>query len=143
MNAATYVRFEVLRSFRNWRFFAFSLVFPLVLYLLTVGANRDVTDFAGTGLSIAVYFMAGMVAWGTMTAAIAGGARIAPERAVGWVRQLRITPLRVGPYFGAKIVSGYAVAASTIVVLYLAGIAMGTAWLAAIIGVLVASWRAV
>jgi ABC-2 type transport system permease protein len=125
VTATRYVRFEVARSFRNWRFFAFSLAFPLVIYLLTVSANKDAADFAGTGLSIALYFMVGMVSWGTMTAAIAGGARIAAERSVGWVRQLRITPLRVPTYFGAKVFSGYAVAALTIVLLYAAGVAMG------------------
>ena len=36
-------------------------------------------------------------AWGTMAAVIAGGARIAAERAIGWNRQLRVSPLRCGP----------------------------------------------
>ena len=57
------------------------------------------------------YYMAGMVAWGTMAAVIAGGARIAAERAIGWHRQLRVSPLPVRTYFAAKLVSGYLVAA--------------------------------
>ncbi|HTY73414.1 MAG TPA: ABC transporter permease [Actinomycetes bacterium] len=125
MITATYVRFEVLRSYRNWRFFAFSLAFPLILYVITVSANRDAKDFAGTGIPLVLYSMVGMVAWGSMTATIAGGARIAAERAVGWVRQLRLTPLSVRTYFGAKVLSGYAVAVTSIVLLYTAGIAFG------------------
>jgi ABC-2 type transport system permease protein len=66
MSATTYVRFEILRTFRNTRFFLVSLVFPLVLYYLVAGGNRDVQNFAGTGLSFPVYYMIGMVSWGAM-----------------------------------------------------------------------------
>jgi ABC-2 type transport system permease protein len=125
VSSATYVRFEVLRALRNYRFFVFSLAFPLVLYVVVVSGNRDVKDFAGTGLSFALYYMVGMVSWGSMTASIAGGARIAAERQVGWVRQLRVTPLRVPTYFGAKILSGYVVAVMSIVLLYVAGLSFG------------------
>ena len=42
MTAALYTRYEVLRAFRSTRFFAFSLGFPLVMYYLFAGPNRDV-----------------------------------------------------------------------------------------------------
>ena len=69
--------------------------------------------------------MAGMVAWGTMAAVIAGGARIAAERAIGWNRQLRISPLRLRTYVGTKLASGYTIAVVSIAVLYAAGTALG------------------
>ena len=47
--------------------------------------------------------MAGMAAVGTMIAVLSSGARIAAERSAGWTRQLRITPLTAGDYFGAKV----------------------------------------
>jgi ABC-2 type transport system permease protein len=125
MSSAMYVRSEIKRTFRNVRFFAFSLAFPLVLYVVVVGGNRNLKNFAGTGLTFALYYMVGMVSWGTMTAVTAGGARIALERSIGWVRQLRLTPLRVPTYFGAKLLSGYAVAVVSIVLLYGAGYAFG------------------
>lgn len=125
MTGLTYVRYELLRAFRNPRFFLLSLIFPLVLYLLTVAPNRDQADYLGTGLSVSLYSMVGMVAWGTMAAVTAGGARIAMERAIGWVRQLRLTPLPVPTYFAAKVLSGYAVAGVSIALLYVAGIACG------------------
>jgi ABC-2 type transport system permease protein len=130
MSATTYVRFEVLRTFRNTRFFLFSLVFPLVLYYLVAGANRDVQNFAGTGLSFPVYYMIGMVSWGAMAAVIAGGARIAAERSVGWNRQLRVTPLKVRTYLSSKVLSGYAMALVSIGLLYGAGLTLGVrmAW---------------
>lgn len=134
MSAATYVRFEILRTLRNRRFFIFSLAFPLVLYVINVSGNRDIQNFGGTGLSFALYYMVGMASWGAMGAATAGGARIAAERSVGWVRQLRITPLPVRTYFGAKVLSGYVLAGVSIALLYATGIAFGVrlpigAWL--------------
>ena len=130
MSATTYVRFEILRTFRNTRFFRISLVFPLVLYYLVAGANRDVQDFAGTGVPFPVYYMIGMVSWGAMAAVIAGGARIAAERSVGWNRQLRLTPLKARTYLSSKLLSGYALALVSIGLLYGAGLSLGVrmAW---------------
>jgi ABC-2 type transport system permease protein len=130
MSATTYVRFEILRTFRNTRFFLISLVFPLVLYYLVAGANRDVQDFAGTGVPFPVYYMIGMVSWGAMAAVIAGGARIAAERSVGWNRQLRLTPLKARTYLSSKLLSGYALALVSIGLLYGAGLSLGVrmAW---------------
>jgi ABC-2 type transport system permease protein len=122
MTTATYVRYELLRSVRNRRFFFFSLVFPLVLFLLVAGPNKDeVLD----GIPFPTYYMAGMVSWGTMVGVIAAGARIAAERSIGWNRQLRVSPLSTRTYFQTKLLSGYLVAAMSIVVLYVAGSALG------------------
>jgi ABC-2 type transport system permease protein len=125
MSSATYVRYEVLRSVRNKRFFLFSLAFPVALYVLSAAGNGDTQDFANTGVPFYVYYMAGMIAWGSMSAVLAGGARIAAERSVGWVRQLRISPLSTKVYFTTKVVTGYLVAGLTILALAVAGTAFG------------------
>jgi ABC-2 type transport system permease protein len=120
--AATYTRFELVRAFRNLRFFAFSLAFPLILFFLVAGANRhEQID----GVAFPLYYMTGMAAWGTMAAVIGAGARIAAERAIGWNRQLRVTPLTARAYLQAKVLTGYAVAVVSIVLLYAAGMSMG------------------
>ncbi len=119
-SSAIYVRYEMLRVFRNRRFFLFSLVFPVVLFVLVAGPNRDQTL---QGIPFPTYYMAGMVSWGTMTAVIAGGARIAAERSIGWNRQLRVSPLSVRTYFLTKLASGYLMALVSIAVLYVAGAA--------------------
>jgi ABC-2 type transport system permease protein len=122
MRSALYTRFELLRTFRNVRFMVLSLGFPLVLFLLVAGPNRDKTL---GGIPFPVYYMIGMVAWGTMSAMLSSGARIATERAAGWNRQLRITPLRTRSYFQAKVTSAYALAGLSIALLFLAGVALG------------------
>jgi len=94
MSAATYARLELLRTFRNRRFFVFSLGFPVVLYLLIAAPNGSEGDLAGTGIPARLYFMVSLTVFGTMNGVVAAGARIAFERTLGWTRQLRITPLR-------------------------------------------------
>jgi ABC-2 type transport system permease protein len=121
-SALTYTRYELLRALRNVRFFIFSLVFPFLLYLLIVGPNRHVKI---DGAPFPLYYMTGLLAWGTMTAVMAGGARIALERSIGWNRQMRVTPLSTRAYFGTKIATGYLVALASIVLLYGAGIGFG------------------
>lgn len=125
MRRREYLRFEVLRTFRNRRFVIFSLGFPLVLYLLIAAPNRHEHDLGGTGISAPLYFMVGLAAFGTMNAALSGGARIAGERSTGWNRQLRITPLSTREYIRAKVVASYLLAIATIAALYAAGIALG------------------
>jgi ABC-2 type transport system permease protein len=125
MTALTFVRYELLRAFRNRRFYIFSLGFPLVLFELIAAPNRGVHSLDGTGIPAPLYFMVGLTAFGTMNAVIAGGGRIALERTVGWQRQLRVTPLRARTYFATKVLVGYLSAALTVVTLYAAGIGLG------------------
>ncbi len=122
MIPVTYARYELVRAVRNGRFFIFSLVFPLVLFLLVAGPNKH-EQLAG--VPFPVYYLTGMVAWGTMGAILATGGRIAAERAVGWHRQLRVTPLSAREYLLGKVAIGYAMALLSMTILYTAGIAMG------------------
>jgi ABC-2 type transport system permease protein len=125
MNSLVYSRAELLRTFRNRRFFAFSLSFPLLLYILVAAPNRGVHDLSGSGISAPLYLMAGLATVGTMNAVLGTGGRIAVERTVGWTRHLRATPLRPRAYVATKIVIGYISALLTIVVMYGAGYALG------------------
>lgn len=131
MTGLRYIRYEVLRTLRNRRFLMFSLAFPLVLFFTVAGAHRHATI---DGIGFPLYYMTGMAAWGSMVAVISAGGRIADERKVGWTRQLRITPLRTSSYFSAKVLTGYLMAIFSIVILAVAGVALGvhlaaTGWL--------------
>jgi ABC-2 type transport system permease protein len=125
MSGFTYTRFELLRVVRNRRFFILSLVFPVVLYFLIAGPTHDQKNLAGTGISAPLYFMVGLITFGTMSAMLSSGARIATERSAGWNRQLRITPLSPRAYFRAKVVTAYLMAGLAIVVLYICGASLG------------------
>lgn len=125
MSALGYTRYELLRTFRNVRFLVFALGFPLVLYGVIAVPNRHEQSYAGTGIPFALYYMVSLASFGTMMAMVSSGARIAGERTTGWTRQLRITPLSSGAYFRAKILTAYAMAATTMALLFTSGIAIG------------------
>jgi ABC-2 type transport system permease protein len=120
-----YARYELLRTFRNRRFLIFAFGFPLVLYVLIASPNRHVHDLSHSGLSAPLYFMVGLLTFGTMNGMLSAGSRIAAERSGGWNRQLRITPLRPRTYFWTKVLTGYAMSLVTIALLYGAGYALG------------------
>jgi ABC-2 type transport system permease protein len=125
MSSLVYTRYELLRTLRNRRFFLLSLGFPLILYFVIVSPNRHVQNFDGSGISFPLYYMIGLASFGTMSAMLSSGARIAAERAVGWNRQLRISPLSTRSYFRAKVVTGYMMALISLLALYLAGTSLG------------------
>ncbi len=131
MTGSVFLRYEILRTFRNWRFFVLALAWPLALYLSVATANRH---HSFDGISFPVYFMAAMLTMGTMNCVVSSGARIANERSAGWTRQLRITPLSARSYIRAKAICGYLMALLTIGVMFAAGTALGvrltaTEWL--------------
>lgn len=119
---AVYLRYELLRTLRNRRFFIFTLAFPLVFFYLIAGANRH--QELG-GIPFATYYLAGMASFGTMMAMISTGGRIASERQAGWNRQLRLTPLTPRQYFRAKVATGYMMALITLGLLFVAGLTLG------------------
>ena len=126
-----YLRYEMLSNIRNRRFVFFSAAWPLILYLVVAGPQRH---HQLDGVAFPLYFMTGMAAFGAMGAVVGSAARIAAERAIGWTRQMRLTPLKSGAYLWAKVISGYLLALAIIVLMCLAGLALGvrlsvTGWL--------------
>jgi len=130
MSTLTYTRLELRRTVRNRQTFIFTVLFPIVMYLLLAGPNRHNHDFGGspghhTGLFAPQYYMVGLLGFGGMIAVLSSGARIAAERTIGWNRQLRLTPLTARQYLRTKILTGYLFAMVSIALLYVAGISMG------------------
>jgi len=126
MTTLAYTKFELRRTFRNKRTFIFTLAFPLVMYYLIAVPNKNKGDFVKHyGVSAPLYFMVGLLAFGAMIAALAGGVRIAAERQVGWNRQLRLTPLTPRQYFRTKIMTSYLMVLCSMALLYIAGISLG------------------
>ncbi len=128
MSATTYVKYELLRMFRNRMAFFFTLAFPLILFLVFGLSNKNNHIDLGDGHSIKfpLYYMVSMAGYGAMIGALSIGARIAAERQVGWNRQLRLTPLTSRQYIGAKFVATYALCLTSIIVLFVVGLLTGT-----------------
>lgn len=121
----SYARSELLRTFRNRRFFMFSIVFPLILFWVIAAPQKNEADLSGTGISLPLYYMVTMAAYGAMIAVMSAGARIAAEREAGWTRQLRISPLPIRTYFGTKVFVAYLTAITSMLLLYASGLIVG------------------
>ncbi len=117
----THLRYEVLRTFRNRLFLGLTLGLPLVLFYSVASANKEHVD----GVSFQLYFMTSMAAYGAMYAVMAPGGRAAADRAVGWTRQLRITPLRTRTALLSRAVQAYLLALPTLIVVGAAGASLG------------------
>ena len=121
-------RAEIMRLFRNKRYFIFTVGFPVVLYLL-VGKNVSATAY---GISFAAYYMVAMATFGAFSGALTGNAqRIAQEKKDGWIRQLRLTPLPANGYVISKILVSMAITVPSIVIVLLLGRFYGGVHLAA------------
>ena len=95
------LRFEVRRLLRNVRYVGISVGFPVVFYVLFLHNEHPAAHIAGT--TWRTYFMVSMASFGAMVASLnAGGTRLAAERASGWTRQLRVTPLPAWSYVTTK-----------------------------------------
>ena len=101
---------EILRGLRDVRYLVLAVGAPIGFYLLF-------TELFGThgeqaeGLPQPVELMVAMAVYGGMWAVFsATGPRIAHERDLGWLRQLRVTPLRAGSLIVAKVLAGMAMA---------------------------------
>ncbi len=120
---ASYARFEFLRLFRNRQNFIFSLIFPVVMFFAIASAGRN--QVVSGHVTVARFYMAGMIGFGTLAAVFAGGARIAMERQIGWNRQLRLTPLTQGSYLRTKVLTSYLLAIISVLLVTGSALALG------------------
>jgi len=122
----TYLKYELVRTLRNRMGFVFSLAFPVVTFLVIALSQQEAGFIRRSGgIPPATYYMVGLLGFGGIGAVLSGGGRIAVDRALGWNRQLLLTPLKPWVYLTSKVVNGYAVAGMTLIVMYAAGIAAG------------------
>jgi ABC-2 type transport system permease protein len=113
----TFLRLEVRRMFRNRRVVIFSLVLPGVFYFMFGQGQSNPHARAYVLVSLAVY--------GAMLASTSGGAMVSVERAQGWSRQLRLTPLRPAAYMAVKLVTAMLLGLASVVVVLGVGAAAG------------------
>ena len=137
-----FTRFEVRRLLRSWKFLAITVGFPVIFYILFLGDHTAGKVVDGT-VPWRVYLMVSMCSFGALVAALnAGGTRLSMERASGWARQLRITPLPAWSYVATKVVASMLVVLPVIVLVEAVGAGFGDVRLAAStwIGLTVLLW---
>jgi ABC-2 type transport system permease protein len=121
----TLLRIELVRTLRNRRTIIFALVFPTVLFFV-FGSSGDTGERVGDG-NISAYILVSMALYGGALIAASTGASVALERAVGWSRQLRLTPLHPAAYVTVKALVALAVGGFAVAVVNVVGAVQGTA----------------
>jgi ABC-2 type transport system permease protein len=126
-----YGRFEVGRLLRSWKFLAITVGFPVIFYLLFLG-DRPAGEVVDGTVTWRIYLMVAMCSFGALVAALnAGGTRLSMERASGWARQLRVTPIPAWSYVATKVVASMLVVLPVIVVVEVVGAGFGDVRLSA------------
>lgn len=115
-----YARLELIRGLRNRSYLFFSLSFPLAIYLLNTSLVAR-ASWVAEGLPSTVQFMVSMATFGVIMTALSIGPRIAREQEVGWLSQLRVTPLRATEVVAGKIIVGLALTLPVILLIFAAG----------------------
>jgi ABC-2 type transport system permease protein len=113
----TFLGLEILRLVRNRRTMAISVVVPLFFFFIL----KSQTGAANVAASV----MIGIAVYGGMTAATAGGAMVSVERALGWSRQLRLTPLRPPAYIAIKLITAMFLGLLSVGAIFAAGAVSG------------------
>lgn len=139
MNLA-YLWLETKRVLRSPRALLFTVGMPVAYYFIFSGLYGGKLG----GLDTTAYLMVNMAAFGAMMGTMFTAARTAGERAIGWQRQLRLTPLTPARYLLGKVIVGMAVGLIPVVLVALAGVATGAhvsmgGWWQVVLGVWLAA----
>jgi ABC-2 type transport system permease protein len=121
----TVLGIELKRMLRNRRTIFFTLVFPAGLFF-AFGGTAGWDDSVGHG-NVAAYIMVSMALYGAALTAASAGAMVAMERATGWSRQLRLTPLSPVAYILVKAIVALVMGALAVAVVNAAGLFQGKA----------------
>src|ERR1035438_1049155 len=120
----TVLKLEVRRLLRNRRTVIFSVVAPVVLFL-AFGLNKAYANQSAGHGNVSAFIMISMALYGAVLATTSGGAMVSIERAAGWSRQLRLTPLSPVAYITIKILTAMILGAASVIVVYAAGMLTG------------------
>ncbi|QDP95514.1 ABC transporter permease [Microlunatus elymi] len=133
-----YLIHSVRLTARNTGFTVFSVITPLVLYVVFSQIFGKQSNDTG-GIDWAALYMVSMAAYGSLGAAMGGGAQLAVERRSGWFRQLTITTLRPREFLLAKAAVIMIMVLPALILVFVAGYVVGGvrapfgSWLAALL----------
>jgi ABC-2 type transport system permease protein len=110
-----YLWLEVRRTLRDVGFVIGGVVMPVMMYLLFTNVG------GGAGGDWKAAAMVGMAAYGAVGSALSTGGGVAEDRAIGWLRQLRVTPMTPRQVVMGRALTGGVTVLPAIVAVLLAG----------------------
>jgi ABC-2 type transport system permease protein len=111
-----YLWLEAKRQWRNREILIFRLGLPTAIYLILTAADGDTPSTGPGGRMVAIAALAAVIS------GLAAGPTLGDERANGWLRQLRTTPLRPSAAVAAKVVVAMSFALPAIALVAAAGL---------------------
>ena len=120
------LRLEVRRLLRNRRTMVIVIAMP-VIFFLGFGRNSTYVHQSSGHGNVTAFAMISIALFGAVLATANGGAMVAGERALGWSRQLRLTPLSPAAYIAIKMLTSLTLAAGAVGAVYLIGLATNQA----------------
>ncbi|MFG2712456.1 ABC transporter permease [Streptomyces goshikiensis] len=109
-----YVRLEVRRALRDAAYVVFGIGMPVLMYLLFT--NLGTVDAEWRTAS-----MVAMAAYGALGTALGTGTGVAEDKGVGWLRQLRVTPMSPRQVVAGRALTGSVVVLPAVLAVLAAG----------------------
>jgi ABC-2 type transport system permease protein len=113
--------FQLRRVGRNRQYLVFTVLLPALFTIFftkifggQAGGAADYQGFAG-------FYMVSMMAYGALGAALGATIRLSFDRASGWLRQLRVTPIRPTQLLATDVIVGALLTLPSLVVVALVG----------------------
>ena len=120
----TLLRLEIRRLLRNKRTLIFTLIVPVIFFLI-FGLNSSYANNRSGRGNESAFVMISLALYGAVLATTSGGAMVSIERAAGWSRQLRLTPLRPTAYILIKMLSALVLGLCSVLAVYTVGAITG------------------
>ncbi|MFB6672410.1 ABC transporter permease [Streptomyces sp. NPDC057684] len=109
-----YLRLEVRRTLRDTMFVIFGVGMPVMMYLLFTNLGENDPEWKTIS-------MVGMAAYGAVGAALSTGGGVAEDKTIGWLRQLRVTPMTPRQVVAGRALTGSVTVLPSIAAVLLAG----------------------
>ncbi|MFB7997919.1 ABC transporter permease [Streptomyces sp. NPDC056002] len=109
-----YLRLEVRRTLRDTGFVIFGVGMPVMMYLLFTNLGENDPEWKTVS-------MVGMAAYGAVGAALSTGGGVAEDKTIGWLRQLRVTPMTPRQVVAGRALTGSVTVLPAIAAVLVAG----------------------
>jgi ABC-2 type transport system permease protein len=108
-----YLKFELTRLAREPRIMMFTVLMPVASYVVFTGIGSS----GGTaeGIPVPATLMIGLAGYGALIGVLSLAGSVSIERTQGWLRQLRVTPLRPAAVVAVKVFTSTLIAVPSIV----------------------------
>ncbi|MFE4716947.1 ABC transporter permease [Streptomyces sp. NPDC056728] len=109
-----YLRLEVRRTLRDTMFVIFGVGMPVMMYLLFTNLGQNEPEWKTIS-------MVGMAAYGAVGSALSTGGGVAEDKTIGWLRQLRVTPMTPRQVVAGRALTGSVTVLPSIAAVLVAG----------------------